>query len=87
MILNLGVGAAAGLGPKASRIPKNDEREVCLIKYSITNKNKIHDLRIQLYDTTVPGDGTRPMTAAGAHKSIIASISVGLLSLISVLYA
>ena len=46
LILNLGVGAAAGLGPKESRIPKNDEREVCLIKYSITNKNKIHDLRI-----------------------------------------
>ena len=42
----MGKGAAAGLGPEGKEIPKDDERDVCLIKYSITNSNKVHDLRI-----------------------------------------
>ena len=60
----MGVGSAAGLGPEGETIPKDDERDVCLIKYSITNNNKIHDLRIQLYDMSEPGDGVHKGSGA-----------------------
>ena len=83
-VLNTGIGAAAGLGPKGNEIPKSDERDVCLIKYSITNNNKIHDLRIQLYDMSTPGDGKH---AVGAHKQFIVSITLGLFSILSAFYA
>ena len=46
-VLDLGLGKAAGQGNAGSEIPRDDERDVCLYKYSITNKNKIHDLRVQ----------------------------------------
>ena len=40
-IINMGKGAAAGLDGRDIK----DERDVCLCKYFMTNKNTIHDLR------------------------------------------
>ena len=40
-IINMGKGAAAGLDGRSI----TDEKNVCLAKYYLTNKNTIHDLR------------------------------------------
>ena len=53
-IINMGKGAAAGLDGRSIK----NEKDVCLVKYYMTNKNTIHDLRFQLFDMTAPGDGT-----------------------------
>ena len=63
----MGSGAAAGLDGRSIK----DTKDVCLVKYYMTNKNTIHDLRFQLFDMTEPGDGTHKKTSASRVKPFI----------------